>query len=435
MSLFSRAKSFFSFGGVQKRSTVTVGSSPLSNPANWLTRLLSLDWNSNTPGVSEKTALGVTPLWRALKILGESIGSLEVEVFRVDRDGNKELLRSHPVARLLRNLSPLYSPFTFFSIQTALCALRGNAYAVLTRDGINRVKRVDFVHPSSVSVDVVNGEVEYTITQYRGPTIKRLGPDVIHLSNMPMCEDGVTGTDLLKIHKRVIANAIGGNDYAGAFMDKGISIGGVLRHETKSVNADRRKEIGRDLKNNFSGAGNAGNVLVLDEGWQFQPIEMNTNDQMFANSVKMSVEDASRLTGVPMHLLSGLENATFSNIEHQSREFVTYTLLPWAQRWAEELGRKLFTLQEQDTHFIRFNMDSLLRGDTESQSKLIQVLMQYGIATPNEIRAKFLDWNGREDGDMPLIPANIVGSQPAGQPASDAGTKADGRSQRANIVD
>lgn len=438
MGVFDRVKAMFIREDPEQRSTITVGSTPLSDPANWLTRLLSITGTNGTPAVSQGTALSVTPLWRALKILGESIGSLEVEVFRIDREGNKTLLRNHPVARLLRSPSNRYTPFTFFSAQTALCALHGNAYAVLKRDGNFRVREMIFVHPQSVSVDIVGNEVEYTITPYRGPTIKAYTGDVIHLANMPMSEDGICGTDLLKVHRRVLANAIGGNNYAGSFMDQGISIGGVLRHETKSVSADRRKEIGQQLKSKFSGAENAGNVLVLDEGWQFTPIEMKANDQMFANSVKMSVEDASRLTGVPVHLLSSLENATFSNIEHQSREFVTYTLLPWAQRWAEELGRKLFTSQEQDNHFIRFNMDSLLRGDTESESKLIQVLMQYGIATPNEIRAKFLDWNGREDGDKPLMPANIVGKAPAvqGEPDTDESDDENERMrQRANIVD
>lgn len=423
---------------VEKRATVTSGSTPLSNPANWLSRLLSITGSGSTPAVSESTALGVTPIWRALKILGETIASLEVEVFRIDNDGNKTLLRSHPVARLLRAPSPLYTPFTFLSTQTALCALRGNAYAILKRDGRGRVTQMIFVHPSAVYTDIVDGEILYTITPYRGPTIRAYGPDVLHLANLPMSDDGVTGTDLLRVHRRVIGNAISGNNYAGEFMDSGISIGGVMRHETMSLSAPRRKEIGESLKDNFSGSDNAGKVLVLDEGWKFEPIEMKANDQMFANSMKMSVEDASRMTGVPMHLLSGLENATFSNIEHQSREFVTYTLLPWAQRWAEELGRKLFTTQEQDNHFIRFNMDSLLRGDTESQSKLIQALMQYGIATPNEIRSKFLDWNGREDGNTPLTPANITGKQPqpTGQSVTDDEDDMDEqKAARANIVD
>jgi len=429
MAIIDRIKRLFlTDDAPEQRAAITVGSTPLSNPFNWLTRILSVTGMNGTPAVSETTAIGVTPLWRALKILGESIGSLEVEVFRIDGDGNKTLVRNHPVARLLRQPSHLYSPFTFFSIQTALCALRGNAYAILKRDGIGRVREMRFVHPSSVSVEVIDGQILYTITPHRDSegTIRANYADVLHLSNMPMSDDGVTGMDLLKIHRRVLANAIGGNNYAGSFMDNGISIGGVLRHDSKSLNPEARERVARKMKEKFSGADNAGNVLVLDEGWQFEPISIKADDQMFANSVKMSVEDASRLTGVPVHLLSGLENATFSNIEHQSREFVTYTLLPWAQRWAEELGRKLFTQSEQDTHFIRFNMDSLLRGDTESEAKL------------NEIRAKFLDWNGREDGDTPLMPANIVGKQPAAEPDDEGEPDSDDSEEmrkRANIVD
>lgn len=405
----------FPFIKIEQRASVAVGSTPLSNPANWLTRLLKI--TGTGANVSEQNSLGVTALWRALKILGEGIASLEVEVFREDADGNKTKLPTHPVARLLREPSPLYTDFQFFELQTVLAAFRGNCFAIINRDGRGRARSLRYVHPSSVRVDVVGEEILYQMTLPSQMTVERFGRDVLHVANMALKRDfeGVLGLDLLDVHRTALSNAIGVGKYSETFVNNGISVAGALTHETKSLSKEKREETSRQVKEKFSGPEASGSVMVLDEGWKFEPINLRPEDSMFLNSGKLSVEDISRMTGVPMHLLSSLDRATFSNIEQQSREYVTYTLLPWAQRWEAEMNRKLFTESERfspdgSRTYCKFNLEPLMRGDTEAQSKFIQVLMQYAIASPNEIRKRYLDWNSVEGGDERLTPANITGN-------------------------
>jgi phage portal protein BeeE len=120
--------------------------------------------------------------------------------------------------------------------------------------------------------------------------------------------------------------------------------------------------------------------------------------------------------------LASLERATFSNIEHQSREFVTYTLRPWVKKWEEEINRKLFTEQEKRLgYYFKFNLESLLRGDSESRARLIDTYMKWGIANRDEIR-RLEGWNDSEDatGKQHFVPVNMIPAEMAGQQQEEA---------------
>ena len=78
-----------------------------------------------------------------------------------------------------------------------------------------------------------------------------------------------------------------------------------------------------------------------------------------------------------------------------------HTLRPWAKRWEAELNRKLFTKKEQEKYFIRFNIDSLLRGDSKSRAEYLRTLYTIGVLSPNDIR-KILKLNPIEGGDVYL---------------------------------
>ena len=89
---------------------------------------------------------------------------------------------------------------------------------------------------------------------------------------------------------------------------------------------------------------------------------------------------------------------------------MTYTLRPWIKQWEAELNRKLFLEEEKGRFKIRFNINSLLRGDTASQSQQIDTVMKWGIMSINEVRQTFFDMNPIDDeiGNKNLVPLNMV---------------------------
>ena len=127
---------------------------------------------------------------------------------------------------------------------------------------------------------------------------------------------------------------------------------------------------------------------------KYHSIGIAPEDAQFLETRKYQVNEICRIFRIPPHLVADLERATFSNIEHQSIEFVQYTIRPWLVRWEQEITKSLLSDEEKTLYFARFNVDGLLRGDYKSRMEGYAVGRQNGWLSINDIRR--LE-------DMPLI--------------------------------
>ena len=134
-------------------------------------------------------------------------------------------------------------------------------------------------------------------------------------------------------------------------------------------------------------------------------------DAQFLETRKFQVTEIARLFRVPPHMLADLDRATFSNIEHQSLEFVIHSLRPWLVRLEQGLQRQL--LQGDVRFFAEFLVDGLLRGDIASRYTAYATGRQGGWLSANDIRG-LENMNPIEGGDEYLVPLNMV---PAGEGA------------------
>jgi HK97 family phage portal protein len=106
-------------------------------------------------------------------------------------------------------------------------------------------------------------------------------------------------------------------------------------------------------------------------------------------------------------MIADLDRATFSNIEHQSIEFVQHTLRPWIVRYEQAIYKCLLSKEERYTYYAKFNVDGLLRGDYQSRMQGYAIGRQNGWLSANDIR-ELEDMNPIEDGDIYLVNGNMV---------------------------
>ncbi len=125
------------------------------------------------------------------------------------------------------------------------------------------------------------------------------------------------------------------------------------------------------------------------------------------NSRVFSAEEMAAIFGVPPHLIGRLERATFSNIEHQAISWVQNCLLPWCRRLECEADVKLFGRTNRGRRFTQLNLNTLLRGDSATQTANITAQVSSGLRTINEAR-QYLELNPHEDGDELLIQGAMV---------------------------
>ena len=112
------------------------------------------------------------------------------------------------------------------------------------------------------------------------------------------------------------------------------------------------------------------------------------------------MEEICRIFRVPPHMVQDLKRATYSNIEHQSIDFVVHTLDPWLIRIEKAIIKDVLLDEEKDAFFPKFNVDGLLRGDIESRMRAYGTGISNGFFSPNDARRKE---------NMPLIPAEEGG--------------------------
>jgi HK97 family phage portal protein len=86
-------------------------------------------------------------------------------------------------------------------------------------------------------------------------------------------------------------------------------------------------------------------------------------------------------------------------------DYVVSTLRPWLVRWEQELERKLLAPRERERFQIEFNLEGLLRGDSESRARFLTTMVTHGIYTINEAR-RLERLAPVPGGDAPRVPLN-----------------------------
>lgn len=359
--------------------------------------------------VNPQTAMQAGAVYSAVKVLAESVGMLPMNLYR--KDGTKRLLQEeHPLHQLLHDGPNDWQTSTEFweMLVVSLC-LRGNAYAYVNRTRSGRVVELLPLHPDMVRTNMGAGfKLDYQITMPDG-SFKNLGPgELLHVRGLTL--NGWLGISPIAYARESIGLALATEKFGGQLFRNGAKMGGVLEHPG-SLSKDAYERI----KNSFDAASsgeNAHKTAVLEEGMKFSKITMTADDSQFLDTRKFQRSEIAAIFRVPPHMIGDLEKATFSNIEQQSLEFVTYSLMPWLVRIEKAIKRDLMTRDERRNLSAKFNVSSLLRGDASARSALYHNGILDGWMTRNEARAAESEmgivFNPLDGLDVPLMPLNMT---------------------------
>lgn len=344
--------------------------------------LSSLD--SKIPTVSVRSSLTLSPIWTAIKIKSETIASLQLSIYERKGDGSVEAI-DHPVWSLL-NYGPSvnYNAFTWKECMQASVDMHGNAFAEIRR---NKATVQELVyHPvESVSIGIPeSGPIFYQVKE-GVKTRKLVYDDMIHIPSMAVM-DGLFGLSPILQNAKSLALFQTSRDFGTSFYANGGNVSGILT-PTGILTPEQKKNIREEWESKYSGIANVGKTAILTGGMTYTPISINPTDSGLIQSLKYGVEESARMYRIPLHMMASLERATNNNIEHQGIEFVVYCILPSVKRWENELNRKLFlTPDTRKRFFVRFNIDTLLRGDSAARAAYYSSMFNIGVLSQNDIR-------------------------------------------------
>ena len=357
--------------------------------------------------ITPATALQSVAVFACVRVLTETIASLPLITYRRLQPRGKQRDLANPLYPVLHDLpNPEMTSAELRETIVGHLELRGNAYLNIVRDAGGRVRELWPLRPDMMTVArSQSGALTYTYC-VQGQDVPIPYDAVCHIRGLS--NDGIHGYSPIALAREAVGLSQAAEEYGARWFSGGARPSGVLQ-----VSGRLSQEAADRLRDSWNtahgGLDRAQRVAVLEEGVTWQAIGVPPEDAQFLETRKFQTVEIARLFRVPPHMIQDLERATFTNIEHQSLDFVVHTLRPRLVRIEQAFGRDLFGVPSES--FCEFLVDGLLRGDLASRYTAYATARNWGFLSANDIR-EIENMNPIPDGDIYLQPLNMV---PAGQ--------------------
>ncbi len=351
--------------------------------------------------VDEVQALSLSAVFGAVQLLGGVLGSLPLRVMRQEPTGAKYPATTYPTYRLLHSRpNAEMTSFTWRRTQEFHRLLWGNTYTEIQWRGNGLPAQLWPLEPWRVwPRRDDDGTLWYSVDGTR----RLEKEDVLHVQLMSY--DGVLGRSFVDHALESLGINLAAQEFSARFFGNGGRPGGKLKNPG---NPDKkaREEFRESWGKQHVGPRNAHRVAVLWGGWDYtEDLGLAPEQMQLLDARRFGIEEVARWFNLPPHLLRDLSRATFSNIEHQGIDFVTYTLLPILTAYEQEYDSKL--LNSPNLH-AKHNVRGFLRGDGAARATYYTKMFGIGAMNDNEIREEE-DMNPiGPEGDTYFVPVNLT---------------------------
>ena len=390
----------------------------LENPTEWLQMLFGGGTSGAGVTVTPAIAMESTAFGPGVRVIAEDLGSLPCFIYRRLADGGREPDPDHHLYPILHDVANDETDAgALIETVTAWSAGRGRGYAEIVHNGAGKVTALWQVPPERVTpMRVQEGDAPAELVFHvKLPAGQRTadGRDFYFLTRERIFRlngislDGVSGLNPAEQYREAIGLTIALERHGAKFFGNGAAPGGVIEHPDKLGDvAYARLKAAWEARH--KGIENAHRVAILEEGMTWKATTLQNDHAQFLESRKFQLREGARIHRVKPHKVGDLEDATFSNIEHESIDHVVSTIRPWAVRWERAIRHQLLTPEERRTHYAEFKLEALLRGDTKTQFEAFAIGRQWGWLSTDDVREK-LNMNPLPDGQgkVYLIPQNM----------------------------
>lgn len=335
--------------------------------------------------VTEQTSMRLAAVYACVQLLTKTLAMTPLVLYRRVNNG-KERATDHPLYNVLRYAANSVMP----SFQLKECmmlgnVLSGNGYAYIVRNMRGQTAELRYIPHNQCEPVVEKDRLIYKVT-VNGKQQNYQAEDILHIPGLGY--NGIKGFSPIEVARGVIGKGLATQEFGDSFFRNGAKPSGAFEHPAK-LSDEAFDRLRQSIDSEHGGVQNSNKTLILEEGMKYSPITISPEQAQFLETMKFNVSDIARIYGVPPHMVGDLDRATFSNIEHQSIEFVMYTMLPWFSRWEQYVNFKCLSAKDrEDGYFSEFMLEYLLKGDSEARAKMYHMMRQDGVINADEWRAK-----------------------------------------------
>jgi len=358
--------------------------------------------------VSQDTAMRHTTVYSCYNVLAEGVASFPLHLMRRKHQNGKVVTKKateHLLYNTLR-LSPWDGISTFNMIYSLMLNLvsRGEAYLQILYNNAGEVVGLyPLLSDNMRKIISPDGKLEYVYTSNAyNKDFFLTSTDVVRIIGTTL--DGVNGISPISLNANSIGLSIAMEEFGSNFFKNGANATGAFSTPDE-LSDEAYARLKKDLTKNYTGLKQSGKPMLLEGGLKFERISIPNNDAQFLESRKYQRSEIAAIFRVPLHMINDLEKSSFNNMEQQSTDFVMHTLRPWVLRIEQAISIALFGKDSE--YYVKFNMSSLLRGDTKTRYEAYGTGIRDGWLTRNEARESE-DLNPIDGLDDPILPLNMT---------------------------
>ena len=363
-------------------------------------------WAGNK--VSPDIAMRVSTVYASVSVLSKILACLPIEVCEIDAAGNLTPVRWHPLWELLdEQPNSWQTSFDFKTYLMSHCCLRGNGLAEIVPGARGSVDRLEPIHADRVfKLDKApNGQLRYHVRNEDGVGSRVfLQEELLHVRAPIAPGGGYWAASPIDYARQTIGLALAAEEHGARTFANGARPSGVVKL-AGVMGDDAFERFKAQMQEQFTGLKNAGKTLILENGGDFAPITMTAEQLQFIAMRQFQIEEVARWFDVPLVMLHHLtgQSTWGTGVEAIMLAFVRNNLRPWLVAWEKSIRRDLITAKGRFA--VRFDIESLIQGDSTAVSNFISRLVLNGVLTRNEARG-VIGYNPLAGLDEPLVPTN-----------------------------
>lgn len=356
--------------------------------------------NQSGTNVNQDSVFKVNAIFSAISLISDTISTLPVDAF-IRRDGARFPFRPRPAWVTKPDVDTTKEAFYGSAIVSLL--LDGNAFIRVFKD--EQGTPVNLVVLNPLKVEIKRNGLGRVVYHHQGENKPLTSNEVIHIPDV-VKPGAIRGISRVEALKENFGLAIALESYAARFFGQGATTNGIIEFPG-NLTPEQAKQLVDGFDSRHKGFRKAHKTGVLSGGAKFVQTSVENDKAQFIDSRRMAVEDVARAFNIPPHLLGLPGTNTYASVEQNNIAFVTHTLRPIVQKLETAFTPLLSTEQGGATAFIKFSLDGLLRGDSNSRFNAYSTGIQAGYLTVNDIR-RLEDFQPIEGGDILRVPlANV----------------------------
>lgn len=350
-----------------------------------LARIFGSADNFSEEVVSERRAHGLSTVYTCINVRSRTIASLPLNPM-IEENNSKRVLTDHAVYYPLAQQANSYmSSAQLFLTSMIHSDSWGNSIIFIHRDSRQRPYAFDIIEPGQWDAVKVGGDAFYKINGEVYPS-----RDVLHFRWFSY--DGLIGISPIRNNQITMGAAFKQERYqAHALSNRPPGFLSYEGQQTPDQKAQNQKSWKNDMQN--------GNVPLLTGKWSFTPVILPPGEAEYVSTAGLTDQKICGIYQMPPAFVQNYDRMTWNNSEQVDLLYAKHTITPICRIIEQECNMKLFTEKEKKNHFVKFNLNGLLRGDIAARAAFYTAMRNIGGMNGNEIRA-LEDMNTYEGGEI-----------------------------------